>query len=142
MAKATLVGENVLDAVTGWVLLIVGCTFVVSIGKGVSVMFTGRVTQNMIAGVRQQVYEATMRQDIGWHDNRNNSAGVITATLASDVQLLSGIGVQSMVLSAEGGLAILTGVVFAGIFSWPFLIIGFVSIPLVLISGAIAAKAD
>lgn len=35
-----------------------------------------------------------MRKDIGWHDNRENGSGIITATLASDVQLLDGVSAK------------------------------------------------
>lgn len=35
-----------------------------------------------------------MRKDIGWHDNRENGSGIITSTLASDVQLLAGVSAE------------------------------------------------
>ena len=76
---------SVLDAVADWIYVIIGATVGVSIAKAIGAIYMAKVRENMIASVRQQLYEAVVRQDIGWHDNRNNSSGIITATLASDV---------------------------------------------------------
>jgi len=59
--------------------------FVMFIIKGLSIMFLARVSENLTAGIRKDLYNAVLRKDFGWHDNRDNSSGVMTAVLASDV---------------------------------------------------------
>ena len=59
--------------------------------KGGSGMLLAHVAVNVLHGVRKDLYAALMRKDIGWHDLRENSTGIITSTLASDVQLLNGV---------------------------------------------------
>lgn len=42
----------------------------------------------------------------------------------------------------EAGVAVLTGLIFSAIFSWPILLVGLGVLPLFMISGIIVAKAD
>lgn len=83
-----------------------------------------------------------MRKDIGWHDNRENGSGIITSTLASDVQLLAGVSAEGTQISVEGGIAVLAALIMAFIFSWPMAICGIGVLPFILVCGAIAQKAD
>ena len=55
------------------------------VSKTFSVTFFSRIGNNIIGGVRKELYASVLRKEIGWHDNRDNSAGVVTSTLASDV---------------------------------------------------------
>jgi len=92
--------------------------------------------------VRKDLYESIIRKDIGWHDDRDNSAGIMTGTLASDVQLLSGVSSEGFGAQVEGGVAALSGMVMAFIFSWPLALCTLVILPVFLICGAIETKAD
>jgi len=42
----------------------------------------------------------------------------------------------------EAGVAVMTGLIFSAIFSWPILLVGIGILPLFMISGIIVAKAD
>ncbi len=42
----------------------------------------------------------------------------------------------------EAGVAVLTGLIFSAIFSWPILLVGLGILPLFMVSGVIVAKAD
>ena len=55
------------------------------ITKTFTITFFSRLGNNIISGVRKELYESVLRKEIGWHDNRDNSSGVVTSTLASDV---------------------------------------------------------
>ena len=53
--------------------------------KGGSAVLLAHVAANVLHGVRQKLYETMLRKEVGWHDLRDNSAGVLTSTLSSDV---------------------------------------------------------
>lgn len=61
------------------------CATSILLTKTFSVTFFSRLGNNIIGGVRKELYESVLRKEIGWHDNRDNSSGVVTSTLASDV---------------------------------------------------------
>ena len=78
-----------------------------------------------------------MRKNIGWHDDRSNASGVITATLASDVQLLNGASSEGMAAIIEATAAFLWGLVLAFIFSWPMALVGLAIGPIMAIASFI-----
>ena len=74
----------------------VGGSFAIFITKSAGSILLSRVSNNVVGSVRKDLYESIIRKDIGWHDDRENSAGIMTGTLASDVQLLSGISSEGV----------------------------------------------
>lgn len=46
----------------------------------------GVVGENITLNVRKQLYKSILLKHVGWHDNQDNAAGILSATLASDVQ--------------------------------------------------------
>ena len=96
-----------------------------------------KVSENITGKVRQDLYESILRKDIGWHDHRDNSAGIMTGTLASDVQLLKGVSSEGVGAQIEGTVAVLTGMIAAFIISWPLALVTIGLLPIFLICGAI-----
>jgi hypothetical protein len=45
----------------------------------------GRVGENITQNIRIDLYTEILRKHVGWHDDQNNAAGVLSAILASDV---------------------------------------------------------
>ena len=59
--------------------------------RGYGQTMTGELTS---AVVRDRVFSAFMRQDIGFYDRKENAVGSLTTTLSNDAALLPGIGNQ------------------------------------------------
>ena len=93
-------------------------------GKGLSVTLFSKVGQNIVEKVRIELYEAVLRKEMGWHDDRKNSSGVITATLASDVQLLDGASSAGSAAKLEAAASFVWGIALAFYFSWPIALVG------------------
>jgi len=81
---SVLTGTEVSDAYPWIGIMFIG-SIVIWIAKGGSAVLLAEVAANVVMAVRQDLYEAIVRKDIGWHDHRVNSSGVLTSTLASDV---------------------------------------------------------
>lgn len=45
----------------------------------------GVVGENITLNIRQKLYGALLRKNMGWFDARENAPGVLTSVLASDV---------------------------------------------------------
>lgn len=133
---------DVMDATLPWCGAMLLGSIILFIAKGGSGIFLTRVAENVIASVRADLYNTIIRKNIGWHDDRMNSAGVMTATLASDVQLLNGVSSEGTAVQTEGAVALLIGIIGAFIWSWPMALVGIGLAPFIMISGAIVAKAD
>jgi len=76
---------TVLEKALPWCIVMIIGAVVIFISKAVGGVLLSRVSENITGKVRQDLYYSVLRKDIGWHDHRENSAGIITGTLASDV---------------------------------------------------------
>lgn len=76
---------NVLDETGQWLIIMLIAACVLFFLKSSSIIALTRVSENITENIRKDLYNAVLRKDLGWHDDRNNSSGVMTATLASDV---------------------------------------------------------
>lgn len=77
-----------------WCITMIVASVVIMFSKGFGDTMFKKVSNNMVTNVRKDLYESILRKDIGWHDDRDNSAGILTGTLASDVQLLAGVSAE------------------------------------------------
>jgi len=135
-------GNDIIEAIGLWILFMVGLSIGIMICKAGAVILFAKVGQNIIAGVRQELYESVLRKEVGWHDDRENSSGIITATLASDVQTLNGASSEGSAAMIEATAAFLWGIVLAFIFSWPMALVGLGAGPIMAISSFVQQKVD
>ena len=75
-------------------MIIGSCAIFVS--KSIGQVFLSKVSENITSSVRRDLYTSIIHKDIGWHDHRENSSGIMTGTLSSDVQLLNGVSSEGM----------------------------------------------
>jgi len=66
----------------------------------------------------------------------------MTATLASDVQLLNGLGSDGLAVLLEALSAVLCAIIFSLVFSWPMTLVGIAIMPFMMICITIASKYD
>jgi len=142
MNMAKFAGLSAFDESIPWILIMFGSCFVLFIAKGVAGVLTAHITTNVINETRKDLYQNIMRKDIGWHDLRENGAGVMTSTLASDVQLMNGLSAEGNAAQIEATSALLVAIIFSAVVSWPMTLVGLAITPLIIICGTIAAKAD
>lgn len=134
--------KTVMDRALIWCIIMIIGSIVIFISKAIGGIMLSKVSENITGKVRQDLYESILRKDIGWHDHRDNSAGIMTGTLASDVQLLNGVSSEGLGAQIEGFFAVMTGLVVGFILSWPLALVMLAMLPIFLICGAIQQKAD
>ena len=133
---APLEGKSALDESEKWIIIMVLASVLLFITKSGVGWCLSEVAENIIKHVRMDLYEKIVRKDIGWHDQRDNASGVMTATLASDVQLLNGVSSEGMAVQVEALGAVLCAVIAGFVFSWPMTLVGLGIIPFIIICGA------
>ena len=123
--------QEAMDGITHIALVKVGLgivTGVASFGQSAMFAISG---EGLVLRLRQQAFEAMLRQEIGWFDSPDNSTGALSARLAETSKVKSAMG---------AGLGTLTGAIFnivgsfaiAFVFSWKLgvLVIGMFSLTL------------
>jgi len=90
--------------------------------------------------MRKSLYESILRKDITWHDNRENSQGVIGNMLNAEVGSLSSIAIEVAAANIEGLSGVFCGLVFAFIFSWPMVVAIFCVAPFMILGNKVGTK--
>ena len=83
-----------------------------------------------------------MRKHVGWHDDQNNAGGILSTTLASDVQQLNAVSTEGLATAAESMSSLLGGIIFAFIFSWKVALIAIGIAPFMMVGAVIGAKVE
>jgi ATP-binding cassette, subfamily B (MDR/TAP), member 1 len=91
------------------------------------------LAENMTKNMRGFLYSSLLRKDIGWFDHKQNSAGQLTSVLATEVQTLNGVSVESIGVGMEAGMAMLIGMIIAFIFAWKVALVSLAIAPLMMI---------
>jgi ABC-type multidrug transport system fused ATPase/permease subunit len=110
--------------------------FAMSIGKSLF----GIVGENLTKAVRVELYKSLITKQIGWFDLKENSPGVLTSCLASDVQNLNGASTEGIAVIFESMCAILVGVGLGFYYSWMLSCVALGVLPFMMLGGAINAK--
>ena len=81
-------------------------------------MSFGKISGNLTLAIRERLYDSFLRKHIGWFDDRDNSPGVLTGILSSEVQLLNGVSNEGVAVILEANFAIITGLTIAFYYCW------------------------
>jgi hypothetical protein len=55
---------------------------------------------------------------MGWFDEKENTPGVLSATMASDAQTINGVSAEGLASTLEGLFAVLAGIVIGFAYNW------------------------
>lgn len=116
------------------------CGAVISvIFYGIEHLSFGIMGERLTLRVREMMFSAILRNEIGWFDDFNNTSSMLTSRLESDATLLRTIVVdRSTVLLHNVGLVV-TSFVIAFILNWRITLVVIATYPLI-ISGHISEK--
>lgn len=78
---AQYLGENVMEAVYPFIILMFSFSVIAGLGKAMQRAQFSVIEKNLNASMRSILYDKILRKDMGWHDDRNNSSGVIGTML-------------------------------------------------------------
>lgn len=100
----------------------------------------GIIGENITLNIRDKLYSALVKKNIGWFDNRENAPGVLNSVLASDVQALNGASTEGLAVIMESLFAIVVGVALGFSFNWRISLVALGCVPFMIIGGAINTK--
>jgi len=100
------------------------------------------VAENMTIEIRKELYLSFLRKHIGWHDDKDNSSGVLSSMLAGDVQTLNGASSEAFATTLEAAFALLWAVAIGFYYSWPLATVFMILLPLMMLGAALGARHD
>ncbi|KAL6176028.1 hypothetical protein ACLB2K_052664 [Fragaria x ananassa] len=120
-------------------LLFCGAAVVTVIVHAVAHLCMGTMGERLTLRVREKMFSAILRNEIGWFDDTNNTSSMLSSRLESDATLLRTIVVdRSTILLQNVGL-IVASFIIAFILNWRITLVVLATYPLI-ISGHISEK--
>uniref|UniRef100_A0A6Q2XKK6 ATP-binding cassette sub-family B member 5 n=1 Tax=Esox lucius TaxID=8010 RepID=A0A6Q2XKK6_ESOLU len=119
-------------------LLIGGVAFVTYFIKGF--MF-GKSGELLTMRLRKQVFNAILRQEIGWFDDHENAVGVLTTRLASDASLVKGATGARLGLLTNCICTLTIAIVVAFVFCWQLTLLILACVPFLIGANFIQMRA-
>ena len=123
-----------------WCLYMFICAVVCFITTFTQKFCFGVVGENITLNVRNQLYQALLKKNIGWFDARENAPGVLTSVLASDAQTLNGASTEGLAVMCESFFALVCGIILGFVFSWKVSLVALGCVPFMVAGGSINAK--
>jgi ATP-binding cassette subfamily B (MDR/TAP) protein 1 len=123
-----------------WCLCMFGAA-ILALFTGFSQKFSfGIVGENITLNMRHRLYSSILKKNIGWFDARENSSGVLTSVLASDIQTLNGASTEGAAVIVEEIFALSCGIILGFCYSWKVSLVALACTPLMAFGGSINAK--
>ena len=98
------------------------------------------IGENITLNIREKLYGALVKKDIGWFDKRENAPGVLNSVLASDVQSLNGASTEGMAVIMESTFALCVGLAIGFSYHWKISLVALGCVPFMIAGGAINSK--
>ncbi|KAJ0989938.1 hypothetical protein J5N97_008294 [Dioscorea zingiberensis] len=99
----------------------------------------GIMGERLTLRVRERMFAAILRNEIGWFDDTNNTSGMLSSRLESDASLLKTIVVDRSTILLQNVGMIVTSFIIAFILNWRLTLVILATYPL-MVSGHISEK--
>lgn len=123
-----------------WALTMLFCAIVGCITGFSKIFGFGLVGENVTLNMRSKLYQAILKKDMGWFDNRDNAPGILTSVLASEVQKLNGASTEGLAVIIESTVGLICGLVLGFIFSWKLSLVALGCVPFMIFGGMMNSK--
>nr|AAK19598.2 putative ABC transporter [Sterkiella histriomuscorum] len=100
----------------------------------------GVIGENVTLKIRKSLYRSILMKHIGFFDEKENSPGVISSSMASDCQIINGVSAEGLASQLEAMFAVLAGIVIGFIYNWKISLVCLACPPFMIIGGVMNAK--
>jgi len=90
--------------------------------------------------IRRQLYSKILSKHMGWFDEKENTPGVLSTTMASDAQTINGVSAEGLATTLEGAFAILTGIVIGFAYNWKMSTVCILCVPFIVLATIMNVK--
>lgn len=101
-----------------WSAIIFGISFALLFGFWANISQFGIVGETITLNLRTDLYREILKKHMGWHDDAQNAAGVLTSVLANDMQLLRGVSTETVAMLFRVIFTLIGGCIIGIIFVW------------------------
>lgn len=98
--------------------------------------FFGIIGERMTSRVRAELFQALLRQEIGYYDERKNSVGGLTSKLATDASVVKASITDRLGLAVMNSVTAVAGIIISFFYCWQLTLVLIAMLPLIVIGAA------
>jgi ABC-type multidrug transport system fused ATPase/permease subunit len=102
----------------------------------------GVISDNITKGCRMLLYEAILSKQVGWFDETDHAAGILSTVLANEAAQINGAGVEAFEAMFNAGAAMAIGLLIAFWYSWRIALVCFGCVPFMIGAAAVEMSAQ
>ena len=99
----------------------------------------GFLGENVTFEVRKILYISILKKNIGWFDQKENGASVLTSAMASDTSLINGVSTESLSPIFDASFAFVASIIIGFLYCWQMSLIMMGLIPFIAVASALGA---
>nr|XP_044991577.1 ATP-binding cassette sub-family B member 5 [Jaculus jaculus] len=103
--------------------------------------FYGRAGESLAMRLRRLAFKAMLYQDIAWFDDKENSTGALTTTLATDIEEIQGATISRIGIIAQNATNMGLSVIISFIYGWEMTLLILSVAPVLVFTGMIGTSA-
>ncbi|XP_059135784.1 ATP-binding cassette sub-family B member 5 isoform X3 [Peromyscus eremicus] len=104
-------------------------------------LFYGRAEENLAMRLRHLAFKAMLYQDIAWYDDKENSPGALTTTLAMDVAQIQGAATSRLGIITQDVTNSVLSVLISFVYGWEMTLLILSFAPVLAVTGMIETAA-
>ncbi|XP_055463525.1 ATP-binding cassette sub-family B member 5 [Psammomys obesus] len=104
-------------------------------------LFYGRAEENLAMRLRHLAFKAMLYQDIAWYDDKENSTGALTTTLAMDVAQIQGATTSRFGVTIQDVTNMALSILISFIYGWEMTLLVLSFAPVLAVTGMIQTAA-
>ncbi|XP_076407695.1 ATP-binding cassette sub-family B member 5 isoform X3 [Peromyscus maniculatus bairdii] len=104
-------------------------------------LFYGRAEENLAMRLRHLAFKAMLYQDIAWYDDKENSPGALTTTLAMDVAQIQGAATSRLGIIMQDVTNTVLSVLISFVYGWEMTLLILSFAPVLAVTGMIETAA-
>jgi hypothetical protein len=86
------------------------------------------------------MYSAILKKHTGWFDDKENTPGILSTSLASDAQVINGVSAEGLASIIVAGFSVLTGIAIGFIYCWQESLVCIGTTPFTIFGGGMQVK--
>ncbi|KAI2799339.1 Pgp-2p [Blomia tropicalis] len=125
--------EYIRSHVVKYSLLFLGMGIFIGILNFIQTYFYGISSENLTIRLRNDVFRAILRQEIGWFDEKNNSTGALCARLSQDASSVNGATGSRLSVLAQMVSILSAGIVISMYYNWKLGLVVLAFVPILIV---------
>lgn len=123
------------EEANNWALAFMGLCLLIGLTTGIQKLCFGLGGENLTQTLRVKLFDALLRKNIGWFDDKNRAPGILTNMISEDLTAINGLTTETAGIALEAFLGLFLSCCVCFYFSWRLALVVSATCPFMVLGG-------